>query len=559
MPGQDPAPSRGTAKRSRQRGQVLAIFAGAMVLFVGVLAIVVDISWYWSNTLKVQRAADAAALAGAVWLPGQQGTAYTTADNEATKNGYTTGGGVTVTPIQDSVDPHQLDVTISAPVNTFFMRLFGITKIQATRSSKAIYVLPVPMGSPLAYYGVGCFVLKPPATAPACTQSATTNGDSGVAPPAGLSGSLCNANLCSQGGWGAIITRGGNEQNGDAYAPANNGGYAPANNVKYTPDGYFYQLEVGAGGGVYLFDPGFCAMGGNGSGGTYGAGDHWIGGNTTPVSTYYTLFNTNGAPGQRGSWTQVAASGTLFENETNSDATNGGTTSVPGGNPLPACSSSGVNNGTDNYHDKWWQMRSGLAAGIYQLEIQTTNPGDATINANTNAENMWSLAITGGGGPRVYGAGRMATYNNLSGGLQKFYLAQIDPTVGAGKTAEIDLFDPGDLQGPAFLRILSPDGGVQSYASFTYTSDSNCTGSSDQCSDNLPGRTRIETNNGGSSGFNNTWLHIFIPLPDTYGSVATGGLWNNGWWQIEYNVVGGNDTTTWQVSVIGNPVHLVVP
>ena len=74
-----------------------------------------------------------------------------------------------------------------------------------------------------------------------------------------------------------------------------------------------------------------------------------------------------------------------------------------------------------------------------------------------------------------------------------------------------------------------------------------------------PSRTQIETNNGSSSGFNNTWLHIFIPLPDTYGSVATGGLWNNGWWQIEYNVVGGNDTTTWQVSVIGNPVHLIVP
>ena len=33
------------------------------------------------------------------------------------------------------------------------MRLFGITQIQATRSSKAVYVLPVPMGSPQNYYG----------------------------------------------------------------------------------------------------------------------------------------------------------------------------------------------------------------------------------------------------------------------------------------------------------------------------------------------------------------------------------------------------------------------
>ena len=69
MPGPDPSPSRGLAKRARQRGQVLAIFAGAMVLFVGVLAVVVDVSWYWSNTLKVQRAADAAALAGACGCP----------------------------------------------------------------------------------------------------------------------------------------------------------------------------------------------------------------------------------------------------------------------------------------------------------------------------------------------------------------------------------------------------------------------------------------------------------------------------------------------------------
>ena len=259
-----------------------------------------------------------------------------------------------------------------------------------------------------------------------------------MAPPAGLSGSLCNANLCSQGGWGAIITKGGNEQNGDAYAPANNGGYSPANNTRYDPNGYYYQLEVGSGGGVYIYDPGFCAMGDNGSQGYYGAGDHWIGGPTNPVSTYYTLFNTNGAPGQKSAWTQIAASGTLFENESGSDQTN----FKAGGSPATgtACSSTGVNNGTDNYHDKWWQMQGGLAAGIYQLQVQTTNPGNAAINANANAENMWSLAISGSGAPRVYGAGRMATYNNLTSGLQKFYLAQIDPAVGAGKTAEIDLF-----------------------------------------------------------------------------------------------------------------------
>jgi hypothetical protein len=140
--------------RARERGQVIVIFAGGIVLFMLLLAIVVDVSWYWANTLRVQRAADAAALAGAVYLPGSPATANTRATDEAKKNGYTPGGGVTVTPTQDVVNNRQLNVTVSAPVGTFFMRVIGIPSIQATRTSKAEFVLPVPMGSPENYYGV---------------------------------------------------------------------------------------------------------------------------------------------------------------------------------------------------------------------------------------------------------------------------------------------------------------------------------------------------------------------------------------------------------------------
>ena len=72
--------------------------------------------------------------------------------------------------------------------------------------------------------------------------------------------------------------------------------------------------------------------------------------------------------------------------------------------------------------------------------------------------------------------------------------------------------------------------------------------------------SQIITTWNGKQATNGTWIHISVPLPPTYGSAATGGLWNNGWWQIQYIVTsGGNDTTTWQVSVSGNPVHLLVP
>src|SRR5664280_3887744 len=139
-------PQRGRVReRERSRGQILVIFALSAFVFVGMCAVVVDVSWYWTNTLRVQRAADAAALAGAVLLPEDVPGAQTRAYAEAARNGYDRATtGVTVTALPDADNDRQLDVTISAPVGTYFMRVVGIQKIQATRSSKAEFVLPVP-------------------------------------------------------------------------------------------------------------------------------------------------------------------------------------------------------------------------------------------------------------------------------------------------------------------------------------------------------------------------------------------------------------------------------
>ena len=55
---------------------MLVLFVISIFVLTGITAIVVDVSWYWANSLRVQRAADAAALAGVVWLPGDPSTAY---------------------------------------------------------------------------------------------------------------------------------------------------------------------------------------------------------------------------------------------------------------------------------------------------------------------------------------------------------------------------------------------------------------------------------------------------------------------------------------------------
>src|SRR5664280_621906 len=77
--------------RSRRRGQVLPIFALSIIVIMGMAAVVIDVSWYWVNTLRIQRAADAAALAGVVKLPGDPTTAVSLALAEAARNGYTVG------------------------------------------------------------------------------------------------------------------------------------------------------------------------------------------------------------------------------------------------------------------------------------------------------------------------------------------------------------------------------------------------------------------------------------------------------------------------------------
>ena len=728
--------------RDRSRGQVAVIFALSIVLFVALCAVVVDVAFYWVTTLKVQRAADAAALAGAVYLPGDRTSAYAEARASATQNDYTGSGAITVTPVQDTGDPRQLDVTIAASSPAFFARVLGITSYPVTRSAKGIYVLPVPMGSPLAYYGVGDFSVnqtspvvtpgltgnsgaraatatpssvwtqnsgtlvsavnaadsayaytttntqaqqwstfglltnlaaneaitsvdgiqvkltnvKVSATCASTTIAVALSGDNGNTWTTGtqVTGNLTTSNqtftfgattnmtawpgqawnsltaplsdgkfrlrltaakgcattgtqlrvdqisiqanytfsrttmvttmvtthgvtdgtfLTSQGGWGAIITRGGDQGNGDAYAPDNDGTGA---NLKFNANGYDYAVNLPSGGIIKVFDPGFCAMGSNGVGGSMGVGDHWIvptaqvpstaTGTQAPVSTYYTVWDSNGNLGLPSSWSQIYTSGALFEGQTGYDPSNMGPN---GTGSAPANATSGC----DAYHNAWWTVPTGnLGGGTYVLQVQTskTRPPsgstDASVNNGTSAENMWAIEAVGGGSPQVYGNGRMTVYNNLPydsavGGTQtqQFYLAKIDQATGAGKTALIDLFDPGDLAGGATgtLRVFSPDGGTSHAVNFSYTTEGHCTpytGTS-ACSGTNVGS--ITTTSPSGQATNNTWIHISVPLDGTYGQT---GLWQGGWWQIQYTIdKGGNDTTTWEVSVSGNPVHLLVP
>ena len=159
----------------------------------------------------------------------------------------------------------------------------------------------------------------------------------------------------------------------------------------------------------------------------------------------------------------MASSGATFANEIQADYS--GVMGTPAHTGLTNCA-------TNPYHDAWYTLATGLSAGRYRVNVNTSSAS----NTGTNAENMLSLWVDSSGtGPQIYGEGKMVAYNNLVAGNQLFYLAQIGAEY-AGKTMEITLFDPGDVSGNAYLKIKSPDGNSYNYATFSWTADNGTSG-----------------------------------------------------------------------------------
>ena len=523
-----------------ERGQTVVIVGLTVIVLLGFLGLVADVAWYQLNLARVQRAADAGALAGVVYLPGSVSNAVTAAKNESMKNGLQDGvGGVSVVVAPDANNDRILRVEVDAPVRTFFAQLFGVSTFDARRNARAEFILPVPMGSPQDYLGIYKLF-----------QSSGASVDVHAAPTAG-SGPV----LASQGFWAAVITRGGQHSNGDAYSPAYDGGTNPS--AQYDPNGYSYVVELPAGttsGEVWLFDAMFCATGHAPSGSYLGAGDHWIGTGGLGVTTQYRLWDTNGTLNTSDDDTLVpgADSGTTFAlmNQVDKSASYSGNGAYSDGGYNGLGSTDCQSNPN---HNGWYRLAAGLVAGTYRMQVMTSSADNLTVSA----ENMFGIQVKSNGpaGSRVYGATRMAVYDNLDNATSTFYLAQV-PAVHAGKTLEIRLFDPGDVGGSATMRILVPTSTGYVYQNFNYTANG---GAGSQSGTNV---SLLKTAISGATQYQNAWVTIQIALPITYGAsgLTPPGETQPGWWKIEYTITAaGNDTTTWEVSIRGNPVHLITP
>jgi hypothetical protein len=502
-------------RRPARHGQVLVMFALSATLFIGVMAIVIDVGNLWNASLQVQRAAEAAALAGVPHMPGDFSTASTKARDEAKRNGFSATKGDTIVPAINAESNRRLDVLITRPYATFFLRMFGVGEIPVTRSATAEYTLPVPMGSPLSSYGDN-------------------------------SGRF----------WGAAESQGSNRSYGDAYGPF----YNPpaATNTQYDATGYQYAVDVPVGAGattVDLYDATFCAVDDQ-----KGTGDHWIPWNQSgwpAFSIYYTLWSDPAlTPLDYSDDVVVASSGSLFESKRQADrstALRESQASYPSHAfwSLPDCQA-------DIYHNRWWTLATLTTPGEYRLQVTTTNAANVNNQKTVSAENMWGLRAVPTNPayvPHVYGLGKMVIYANATAGTTVFYLGRI-PAIHAGKTIVIQLFDPGDAQGTASIQILKPTTSGYVATPFSYTADSTATGP--KSGTNVSSLVTVDNDN---VRYNNSWVTITVPLAKTYNAprptTEAAGV-EGGWWKIRYTFSSETtDTTTWQVSIRGNPVHLI--
>jgi hypothetical protein len=501
-----------------ESGLVLVWMALMLVVLLGMAGFSVDLGSWYLRSSKLQRAADAAALAGVVWMPGDPASAQAAAVAALQKNGIDTSK-VTVTYPTPTAS-QQFRVRLHDPdVPAFFSRPF-LPRVQETRSATGEYVTPVPMGSPRNAFGTGTL----------------------------LPGSNTENFWAAINGWCAGRENGDLRQAGKDRTFVS-GQWTCGSNLPDNPDyfagGYLYAVDLASAPGqpvtIEIYDPAFSS--------TTGV-DLALRGTPT-FSTRYTVYDQTPTP---------------FD---------------PPSTVLASTSYSGTTG-----RNAWVSLYTipNPKAGRYFLRVQidptntTASYGSNGFGLRARVGNTFSLCSTvstdagySPSCPQVHGVEDMSIYASIpaSAGTPSFYLAQVD-AVYAGKTMQIDFFDPGE--GANRMEILDPNGspvtfdwttpcGTVNGVTIAAPSGSTCNGSTHTAGSN--GVTSLDVSGTGTqpynnlsstSKYNNRSISAFVKLPTDY----TDRYGTKTWWKIRYTPgTAPTDRTTWSVNILGNPVHLV--
>lgn len=104
-------------------GQILIVLAVASAALIGAMSLGTDVGVFYFNWMEIQKAADAAVIAGASYLPLDPATAIATADSYAEQNGVAAGEIVSTTVAANN---QSITIAVRRTVPTAFARLLGV-------------------------------------------------------------------------------------------------------------------------------------------------------------------------------------------------------------------------------------------------------------------------------------------------------------------------------------------------------------------------------------------------------------------------------------------------
>lgn len=577
-------------------------------VFLGCAAIGVDTAQWYLEQQRVQKAADAAALAGVPFLPQNFDGAKERALEVAARNGYDDDSPDVEVVVEQGELASILNVTISSDVRNSFGAAIGVRSTTIRAFASADYQGPAPMGSPCNTFG---------------NEPSAGYRDPLGAPLGTARGSNPFANCSSNPQFWAMVE--GPEVDkvqGDRYqtrpcssSSTNTFRCAGGKNSEYDPNGYFFTVKVaeaamGTPVTIQLYDPAYVNSGqtceklptkdlsnnmnpfvGNDAVKRYGKGD-----NTSSTGASYCTGDANLASGtnlmttsfalREQTDTQNPRKAPIAKDTTGKDCIKQytGVTSAPSASALNKDSSSYNPQLAQVFHN-WTALCTFKPerAGDYYLQVQTgvkaagstsDNNGKNKIiysgNAKVGSGVTDTTSGTGGNGfgiravtqtglersVAVSGYDRMPIYANADSASSTFNLIRVLPGA-AGQYVSFSFFDAADATDANYggtVKVTRPTDATGSILTTPFPGGCRSIGGYAGKSEVTLANCSTPVNNGTNNG---TLQTITIPIPTDYNCDYTsmGGCW----YQVTVSFPGAkvHDTTTWDASVVGDPVRLI--
>jgi len=543
-----------------ERGFTLVWSALLLTTLMLMAAFSVDVGSWYGRATKIQRAADAAALAG-VTQP-DLADATVEALRVARKNGFIHGvDDVTIDVTKPN--PRRLKVTIvDSDVPAHFGRVVK-DRITITRSATAEYTEPILLGSPQNYLGSGD--MTP-------TWTGTVPPGANVPQNFWLSvNGYCTAK--EEGDYFLARYDGTSNEDplgcGSEALPTSSSYSEP--NSDYSGAGYTYAVVVPPSRSNHIdiefYDMAYCPDGASASASS--PIDEKLIASGSQITTYIRVRY----PDNDGTPFVIDDDDLMWEGAVTSNPVNcptyfrqwwtpsnlegvRGPRNTSGGNPLRITTSDAptASGQPDRYHVEVWTQREENSYGFNNFAIRANIQSLSGRRCDKRGYDQC---------PQVSGETALSVFADAPTSVATFYLAQIAPSY-AGKGMVIGLWDPGE--GGQEIRVFNPD---------TDSGDGSAWPFEWRTSDNLfpnftadyrldvsgtgpqpgPGGTRF-----GQGKFNDRLVEMKLQVPSDYAAA------DGGWWRLRYRFDADNptcriagrvcDRTTWMVRIVGDPVHL---